>query len=244
MKPAKVALTPASECQHPADNLTGRKFGRLTAIEFVGRRNKGNAQWRCLCDCGKESITTDSLLKRGITESCGCLRDERRNAAVTKHGHSRASGESKTYQVWANMKDRCLNPDSASFPGYGARGITVCERWLKFENFLADMGEQPSGLQIDRKDNDKGYNPENCRWATRREQQNNTRSTRFALINGVMDSYANHARRHGLDIQRIQFIAGWAKLPEFTLDEKIGVPLSWLHSTATLHSIRKSKLKV
>jgi len=244
MSRATAVLTPASECQRPKDDLTGRRFGRLIAMEFVGRSKHHQAHWRCRCDCGKYSVAQDGVLKSGETQSCGCLRRAKTRAASLKHGHCTNNNGSKTYAVLANMKDRCENPKHKGFSDYGGRGISVCQRWHSFNSFLADMGLQPPGLQLDRRDNNGDYEPTNCRWATRIEQQNNTRTTQFLVIDGLRDSRANHARRHRIDIQRLMYISRWASKANIELDESVGIPLSWLEETATLRSLRKSKSKI
>lgn len=146
-------------------NLVGRKFGRLTVIEEAGRSKHGNVTWRCVCACdGKEIIISGGNLNNSHTESCGCLQKERAREVCTTHGHA---NRSLTYSSWSSMKARCLNPNDGSFPRYGGRGITICERWLGehgFENFLADMGERPEGKTLDRKKSNGNYEPDNCRW--------------------------------------------------------------------------------
>jgi hypothetical protein len=119
----------------------------------------------CRCSCGTEFTAEGDKIKRGHTRSCGCINES------LKHGKVGSS----TYGIWAAMKTRCLNQNSPAYPYYGARGITVCERWMEFRKFLEDMGERPPGLSIDRIDNDKGYEPGNCRWATPLEQSHNRR---------------------------------------------------------------------
>jgi hypothetical protein len=126
--------------------------------------------WLCRCDCGTEIEVMGESLSARNTRSCGCLKQD--SGGVRKHMMSR----SKTYIAWSNAKARCSNPNHPSFKHYGARGISVCERWQEsFENFLADMGEAPEGLELDRTNNDGNYEPSNCRWVTRSEQCRNMR---------------------------------------------------------------------
>jgi hypothetical protein len=163
--------------------LLGKKFGRLTVIKRIGSYIHGkkgyNAKWLCQCDCGQEIETISTRLLSKKTISCGCFHKER----ITTHGMSRTN----TYRIWIKMKQRCLNPNIEPdiWANYGGRGIKICDRWLKFENFLADMGERPSKEHsIDRIDNDGHYEPGNCRWATITQQLRNTRRNRFIKING------------------------------------------------------------
>ena len=155
-------------------NITGMRFGRLTAIERAGYR-RNIILWRCLCDCGSESVVTGTSLRFGHVQSCGCLRREQLIERQTTHGYTKGEKPAKIYYIWAAMIQRCTNPNSKDWKWYGAHGITVCEHWKKFEHFLADMGEAPPGLQLDRRDNDLGYSKENCRWTTPREQRLNQR---------------------------------------------------------------------
>lgn len=157
---------------------TGQRFGKLVAIEYVGSTGaKGKAQWRCVCDCGGEKICKAENLLRGKSKSCGCDRHENRVAQVTKHGHARGDNgkPTTTYRTWHSMLQRCLNENTGQYEDYGGRGITVCDRWRSFENFLADMGEKPSGLTLDRIDVNGNYELSNCRWATQHEQAINKR---------------------------------------------------------------------
>jgi hypothetical protein len=148
-------------------DLTGRKFSRLTVISLAPKLGK-KTKWNCVCECGKTAIAQTDALISGNHRSCGCLHIE----AITKHGHSpyKASERSETYCSWLSMKQRCTNPKAIAYHRYGGRGIKYCARWEKFENFLADMGVRPEGLSLDQIDNDRGYEPGNCRWATKAEQ--------------------------------------------------------------------------
>jgi len=170
--------------QNNLRDLTGKRFGRLTVIERGENGRRGQRRWRCLCDCGRETIVTGGNLRSGGTKTCGCME------GVLKHGATRGS-RSAEYRAWLAMKHRCLNPNLLHFKNYGGRGITVCDRWLHhqddgvhpFLNFLADMGPRPEGrtgkmptFSLDRIDNDGNYEPSNCRWATTKEQMTNRRN--------------------------------------------------------------------
>lgn len=164
-------LKPFVRTSSRAKDLTGQRFSRLIAIA-PGPTISHKGTWFCCCDCGKLALVNSSNLTRGIIKSCGCLLKEHIAAKFTTHGHS--SG--RTYSIYKNMRSRCHNPKATSYRWYGALGVKVCERWSSFENFLADMGKAPRGLQLDRIDPCGNYEPSNCRWATPKEQANNKRA--------------------------------------------------------------------
>ena len=158
-------------------DLTGKRFGRLVALEKVGNHKTSKcAMWRCKCDCGKEKITNSQCLREGKTLSCGCLYTERTFENVRTHGMHKTS----TYQIWAGLIQRCTNPKRKEWKNYGGRGIRVCKRWLKFENFLEDMGIRPEECEIDRIENDGDYFMLNCHWVTKIK---NLRSSRHTKLN-------------------------------------------------------------
>lgn len=177
-------------------DLVGQSYGRLTVLE-KGSKSGTQYKWLCQCSCGSQPFEVHgNSLRQGVTQSCGCLRRERAAEANTKHGLYNAYAA--TYHIWASMIHRCTNPNSKNYKDYGARGITVCDRWLSFENFLADIGDRPERLTLERIDNSSGYEPDNCRWATRTEQQRNTRRNRMITWGGKTQCIAAWAEELGL----------------------------------------------
>lgn len=178
----------------------GQVFGRWLVLrrgpDHFTPRGKPRVRWTCRCECGNSSDVLASSLRRGASRSCGCLQREIATQMKLKHGES----NTLFYDMWVHIKQRCQNPDNVSFRHYGARGITVCDRWLDYTAFKADM--EPSyqpGLTIDRIDNDGPYSPENCRWATAEVQMRNQRKTVRVRWDGKQVPLADLADKHGVD---------------------------------------------
>lgn len=172
---------------YPALQLTGKRFGYLTVIGRAPSNHRKDSMWQCLCDCGMFTTIVGSYLQLKSEASCGCKGDRRPHlpqSGRTMHGHRSSACQSPTYHSWIKAKTRCFNKNHNVYEYYGGRGITMCERWKNsFEAFLADMGERPHGLSLDRfPDNNGNYEPGNCRWATRSEQGLNRRSHKLSLL--------------------------------------------------------------
>lgn len=197
-----------------AKDISGNRYGRAVVISY-SHYERSNAHWNCVCDCGNQFVTTGKGLRQGSTQSCGCLAKERRAAATSKakttHGATKAGRDRRTYRIWTNMKSRCSNPKFDSYKWYGGRGIKVCERWGSYENFVADMGEAPSGMTIDRQDSDGDYGPGNCKWATWTDQQNNRRNNKPLEHNGVTMNQTQWGRELNIDHRAIsaRLKKGW-----------------------------------
>lgn len=184
-------------------DLTGKKFGRLTVIKRSGSNRDGSAMWLCRCECGIEKIVRGTDLKNGKTKSCGCFQKEKIKEANTKHGYC----YERIYSIYHCMKKRCYNKKNQDYPNYGGRGIKVCDEWLRdFQNFRewAMKSGYAENLTIDRIDNDKGYSPENCRWVTNAEQQNNRKNNHFLTYDGKTQSMAQWARELGINYSTLR----------------------------------------
>jgi hypothetical protein len=164
-------------------DLTGKHFGRWI-VEGRAPTSAGKSRWECRCACGTRRFVESNSLKSGKSQSCGC---HAREVARAVGDRTRTHGKRKTstYNVWVSMIQRCHNPKNAAYGRYGAAGILVCDRWrFSFESFLADMGERPQALSLDRVDNSGGYSKENCRWATAAQQSRNSRTAKMVSIEG------------------------------------------------------------
>lgn len=200
---------------------TGNRYGRLLVLRIEGRNISEQVTWRCLCDCGKETVQAGSTLRAGTVVSCGCYGIEARRAATKTHGLS----ETAIYGSHAEMVRRCTSDKHISWANYGGRGIKVCERWLKFENFYEDMAAMwKPDLSIERKDVNGDYCPENCCWATDSEQNRNKRNTKRIDYNGESLTKTEWAERAGIS------------LPLFRERQELGWSMERILSTPPYHS--------
>lgn len=205
-------------------DLSEQRFGRLTVVRRADNASDGKAQWLCSCDCGQEKIVRRSNLVSQSVKSCGCLQREAgaRNApfaaaALVKHGMS----NSRLDRILKGMVNRCCNQKSPAYKDYGARGIMICDEWAQdratFFSWAAASG-YAANLTIDRKDNDRGYSPDNCRWATKQEQSNNTRRNRTLSLGGVKKTIAQWARQYGMPMRTLwaRVDSGWSEADAIT----------------------------
>jgi hypothetical protein len=188
---------------------TGRRYGKLVVQHRDESAEADEAVWYCKCDCGNFRSMRGTHLRKQHEPSCGCDRSEKAGRRATRHGKA----DSRVYQTWRSMLKRCYQTRNASYSRYGGRGIEVCERWRhSFENFLADMGEGGEGMSLERIDSDDHYGPDNCRWATAKEQANNRRDNRRVTFRDQTKTVTAWAEemglRPGLVVARIA--AGWS----------------------------------
>lgn len=195
-------------------DLTGQRLGKWLVLGF-SEYSQGRTYWSVICDCGNKFIREGASLRGGRSKSCGCDRAARR-AEMNRAGRPPKAERdnmrrSPTYKSWLSMRARCNNPGSGNWAEYGGKGIKMCDRWLSYENFLTDMGERPPGHSIDRIDNDGDYTPENCRWATQRQQNRNQRRNRLITHQGATKCLAEWAEESGVAQQllRSRLERGW-----------------------------------
>lgn len=191
-------------------DISGQKFGRLNVIKYAYTDKRHTAIWQCKCDCGNIVEVRGDALRNGTIQSCGCLQEDRRKEALTKHGQSR----SKLYKVYHSMKGRCYNKNNREYHNYGARGIAVYSEWLSsyetFYDWAIENGYQ-DGLTIDRIDVNKGYEPDNCRWVNNKTQQNNKRNNIYLTCNNKTQTLMQWANELNLTYSCIhnRYERGW-----------------------------------
>jgi len=208
-------------------DISGNKYNRLTAIRISHRNKHGFVMWECSCECGNLISVASMDLRSGHTKSCGCLKIELLKKRVTKHG----SSKTQIYEVWSAMIARCHSENNKSYKHYGGRGIEVCREWRdSFEKFSIDMGNRPMGMTIERKDNNVGYNKDNCIWAKRLDQANNMRSNLMVVCELGIFTLAQFSRNLGSKYARVRsaIIRGVRSLDgvDFYCMDRMGNPKS------------------
>jgi len=183
-------------------DLTGQKFGMLTAKKYIGNDKNSHALWMFVCDCGNEHITLAQSAKLGLTSSCGCYKRKQNIKRATKHGMV----GTRLYGLWKSMKTRCYIKSHKGYKEYGGRGIKVCEEWHNFKNFYkwASLNGYKDNLSIDRIDNNKGYEPSNCRWITLKQQQYNKRNNHYLTFCGITKTLTEWANEYNLQPKTIE----------------------------------------
>lgn len=204
--------------------MTGLRFHFYEVIKCAGKNAIGAYQWHCKCDCGNERIVVGADLRRGHSKSCGCHQRQRASEANQTHGATLKKRPSHEYISWMNMISRCENRSHPRYSDYGGRGISICTAWREsFSQFLADMGPKPTkNHSIERIDNDKNYEPGNCRWATDAEQARNTRKALLCTFNGVTKPLRDFADELGMSYNalRARKTNGWSD------EELLTIPVS------------------
>lgn len=229
----------------------GSKFGRLVVTSHAGVDKRNKTLYNTICECGVNVIAYATELRSGHTKSCGCLRSELSSKRMTTHGATKNYKISKEFSTWCSIKQRCLDKNSKSYENYGGRGIKICDRWLNsFENFLNDMGEKPSNKHsIDRIDVNGNYEPNNCRWATQKEQMRNVRHNVILEYNNTKMTMAEASEKSKIPYYIIQqrirkgqkdlFDANWRHIGhKLILNTESGVYYENATEAARAHNIK------
>lgn len=193
--------------------FVGLKLRYVTVMKLHTLAPNGmGGKWLCKCICGNDVIYQGKVLKSEPTINCGCQSERLRKERVTTHGHAVKGSKSREYRSWSAMKSRCLCESHSDYLNYGGRGITICPQWVdSFETFLSDMGECLEGYTLDRLDVNGSYSPENCRWASRKDQDRNKRNTVWVVWQGERVQLRTLAERFGIDrsLVMMRHRAGW-----------------------------------
>lgn len=193
-------------------DISGHRFCRLVVLSPAGKAGASRSQrWHCVCDCGERLAVVGRDLRNGTTRSCGCLsRETSRDVGYSSKTHGMTG--TSIYAIWRGMLARCNNPNEPSYRHYGGRGIRVCDRWLEFDAFLADMGDRPATLSLDRRDNNGNYEPGNCRWATMTQQGRNRRTNNLIEFMGERLCLSEWAERLNMPVPTLEarFRRGWS----------------------------------
>lgn len=211
-------------------DMVGQTSGRWTVVEFAGYTKRGSARWTVVCSCGTRRIHDGHMIRHGRTLSCGCLKLEQFRERLISHGNAQRGKRTASYRSWARMIQRCGNPNNTHWKHYGGRGIVVCDRWHTYENFVADMGEPPTGYSIERLNVDGNYEPPNCIWANHKTQMSNTRRNAIVMLDdkhitmtdaaqklriGISTMY-DRMRRHQITHQQVvDHYAGLRQLEDY-----------------------------
>ena len=195
-------------------SIIGKRFGRLVVVELDHVNKYNSTWWRCLCDCGNETVVYRGGLTSGDVTSCGCYRREH----IHEYGRTHGLTRDPLYGVWSGMIQRCTNKNAQNYGRYGGRGIDVCDEWrTDFQQFYdwAVLSGYSEGLTIDRIDNELGYYPENCRWVTRQTQQNNTRNNHYVTFEGETHTIAEWSRLLGVNHETLRYRVNHNNMHDF-----------------------------
>lgn len=216
-----VHTIPQSKHGNRFIDMAGKRVGRLIVVSCAGFRHN-QAMWLCRCDCGNETVVFGSVLRRDQkTQSCGCIVKEVMSKLKTTHGMSRTT----EYRIWRGMINRCHKETDPAYSRYGGRGIVVCDKWRNsFPDFLEDMGSRPGKrYSLDRIDNDKGYSPENCRWATNKQQSNNRRNNHLITYDGETHTISEWADITGI---KQETILNRLNVHNWSIEKTLSTPVS------------------
>lgn len=185
-------------------DLTGKNVGRLTVLEFAYIQGKKRI-WRCRCECGNDAFIETAVANSNRQMSCGCYGKEVASKICIERNTSHGKSKTRIYTIWFDMLRRCTDERRSEYKRYGAKGIKICDRWLKFENFLEDMGDSPGEeYSIDRIDYKGNYEPENCRWATDFEQANNKSNNHILIIGNEKLTISEASKKFGINYSTLR----------------------------------------